>query len=1453
MTTTDTPLSPVSPIQPSPPPIPSRNSSVPSSGSSVTSAPSIATITSTTQNQVQPGDQAPVVQSNPSTHQTFRTDWLPFTLRWYFLLIPISASLAFSIALSVLCWYSGRNYGLGKDDGSSSILFGWRFTPTLVAVLYTQTTVILFEDVKRTEPFARLAGAPSGGASAYGTLLQTPKAWWAILIDLTFKRKNVGKTSWALICGTIVYVLALLAVSPLSSALLTSEEVVVPRTVPFKRLALKANTQYPLNPTRETYFRTISALSHNITTSAWVSDTSLTFPFWPAAESAQLGPHVESNHGSWETNTIQYSSSLTCQNMTLESAEIGMKNWKATDWHQYEYNGTQPLVSFVLTSANRCRYELDVHPGADLAYNGGITWSSATTFHPLEDYGLNIEKLHLNVNVSATSPYARVRTSKECNDQEIIIMSTPWTSPISLDVPGYMWPNQTYTRSPDFRMRALLCETQFSSTQRTISATMSDGSETLLEDAPGEIGTSGKIPQSLVNFTRFQDLSLGDQWKKYVSRQGKVTELASRKPSSPRLTFDEAEVPQWFGFSGLGVVLGSISAWNVTAMIDDRSLTETAARIKGRFFMELVRDTFTDPELMQSVPSQGKVTLLEDRVMVLQEVGIILASCFAMSFLLLLVTFWSSRLPRRPLNLSTDPSSTVGLSILLNPRTTSMSTLRKMHNASKRNIHATLRSETFFTSNSTLFEDDSTRNPKPVTKPRKQRNWRPQAIRLKNLFALGVFLTLLVAALLILQSFSLRSRLYQQAFTHETDLSKFGLSISTFAPISIAPTITSIIVTLWWDQLDMTFRLLQPYIAMSRSPTPISSGAGLTYRSKTWIGAATKAAWHRHWILFLVTVGSTLCQVLTVSMSALFDRRAVDITGQVRLNRTFESRQVPLKTTIAIQFDIQEAEDPTRGQTEKVMDQLYQDSSRNWLYAATVQLSLNGSQLAWTQGEWNFVPVDLSGAQGAGARSNAEENKKNTRGSAIISSRNVTLHTSAMRAWLRCEPVDQTANQSSWLEELPAADLSEGYSPNATDLVDGYQLKRVLFENTTYSTTVLSQRQRVSCCANGSASEPRRAAIGYWSPPAGYPFPYDDQQWPFPFVSKWIVGNPKRFASISNSVATLYYEKPPAIQAASCKPVIDVAEATVLVNQDTGFIYSYNLSTAPQPMKSAWSEVFQRHDLSDSNEHYHRLHMGHLNFTTSFGILFLGGLLGAAEQDADIGSFEDVGKGVLNNAFRFRDQVRGLNMDLMSYSMYELAGQDPEALLNYTTLTTHANRTFQTFFQHFVNNKLSKTEGGWAYQKINEKLEGLGRPVDINGTAMPNRTYAVLDTNNTVAASVSNRVQVLYVSPLATYLSVGITIWLIGTTAVITCIQRKYTSSLLRNVELIADVLVLVAGSDRFLELVQEKGIALKRNSDVLTKLGWFKGRDGQVRWGIEVVGGREAIEWVDPPMKAFP
>lgn len=332
-------------------------------------------------------------------------------------------------------------------------------------------------------------------------------------------------------------------------------------------------------------------------------------------------------------------------------------------------------------------------------------WSSATTFLPVRDETLNIEKLVVPMSVSSDSPSARLRTSDKCRDRDMILSSTPWTSPLTLSRAEPLWPNQTYKRSPEFRMRALLCDSRYSTSTRTVTASMSLGKTPLLENAPGGNEKIERISQSLVDLAMFQNVSLQNQWKSYVDANSMNEEAELTTPAEPSPVDGPTLITQRPGFSGMAAVLGILSAWNVTSLLDDPYLSDQAANIKGRFFMETVRESLGNPGLTQSETLPGKVTAVEDRVIVLREVGITLAVLFMVSFILLVTIFWMTRLPQRPLNLPSDPSSTVGMSILLDPTLTAMNTLRRLHSASRSDIHNALRSETFFTTNSTMYEN----------------------------------------------------------------------------------------------------------------------------------------------------------------------------------------------------------------------------------------------------------------------------------------------------------------------------------------------------------------------------------------------------------------------------------------------------------------------------------------------------------------------------------------------------------------------------------------------------------------------------------------------------------------------------------------------------------------------------------------------------------------------------
>jgi hypothetical protein len=239
---------------------------------------------------------------------------------------------------------------------------------------------------------------------------------------------------------------------------------------------------------------------------------------------------------------------------------------------------------------------------------------------------------------------------------------------------------------------------------------------------------------------------------------------------------------------------------------------------------------------------------------------------------------------------------------------------------------------------------------------------------------------------------------------------------------------------------------------------------------------------------------------------------------------------------------------------------------------------------------------------------------------------------------------------------------------------------------------------------------------------------------------------------------------------------------------------------------------------------------------------------------------------IADNTFKIRDTTRGLNLDLMSYSMYTLAGKDPDALLNSTTMLRLAQKTFQTYFQHFVSTNREPNATMGAYQLIGDEIDPAllnssrelwterdGRPdYQLDHDWEPQYSYPKLDTKRTVDGTVATRVEMLRMSPAATWISVVSLAWLICTTVALLMLQRRYLGNLIRDIESIADVLTLVAGSESLLKLLRDtEPRDLVRNKQICTKLGWFRTRSGQVRWGIEVVGdvGLGPVEWLDGPI----
>jgi hypothetical protein len=219
------------------------------------------------------------------------------------------------------------------------------------------------------------------------------------------------------------------------------------------------------------------------------------------------------------------------------------------------------------------------------------------------------------------------------------------------------------------------------------------------------------------------------------------------------------------------------------------------------------------------------------------------------------------------------------------------------------------------------------------------------------------------------------------------------------------------------------------------------------------------------------------------------------------------------------------------------------------------------------------------------------------------------------------------------------------------------------------------------------------------------------------------------------------------------------------------------------------------------------------------------------------------GDSLKDKVFNMRDNATGLNLDFMSYAAYAQVGLDPTALLNAETLANTSQKVFSTFFQHFVSNNISRELGGYVYQPIGMKLS-VNPPMNDpplqhtpDGSVAPKFEDIIRNTNETNTATISTRVEVLRINPVAFWMATSILIWVIITIISLASVQRKYYGGMMRNVECIADMLVLIAGSERLLAVIREKGIdTILKEDKILTRLGWFRDADGTMRWRIELV-----------------
>ncbi|KAI1362078.1 hypothetical protein F5Y08DRAFT_355579 [Xylaria arbuscula] len=1318
--------------------------------------------------------------------------WLPYTLRWpCFLAIAVFACLL-EIALVVVHSISWRNAGLVTDNGSGILQVGSKFAPTLLATIYVFLASVLLDDVKRTEPFARLCSP--NGAPADLSVSWTADAWWDALFSSFPNRRK--KTSWALLCATLSFIFGFTIISPLSSSLIVSQTVIMNQKTQFRQLNIGPERPINTQPVSETYYRTISSILRNVTTSAWISDKYAIVPFWPTSiDTAPLGPILFDTDQSWEATTSIFSTELICEPIRL----INTTDTKVGGGDLSLLDGKNAIIS----SQGGCSINLQYGELGHFALFGGIVWATLN-----ETWG---DSANIAMSGGNKSSY-------------FVGRSTARVSLVNGQTLVYIDESQYYAnREP--------------------------------------------MPQTIGNESALQSAFLSSDWGVHLSASD-IT-MYSQAGDTTRVVYE-----------GPGNILGAVYDFSPEGMRADSAerRMNITQRIKQRFFGELVRDTFNEYQFDEPTDTSGTIITSPRRLVVVSAVAITLEVILLIIIVLLSTTFVLTRPTRRPLGLNADPTPTMNIGKLLSDDDKTMRTFLGSSSGTKDDAKATLIGHQYRieggklrlvsgkpTSNNTNTNSTHIGPRKDLSQSQKSKDGpdNPTIFGIWSLLLLIVLLTSVMISILTLYIYSLKHKLYQKAFVYTVSVSLGGVDLGDVNPASILTTLVAVIIGLWWGSIDTNMRRVQPFLALAMGPVPGSKGASISYRSSYLLWASFRAVKRKHWVLFLVCTGAFLSQILTIAMSSLWSRQPGEISVTMQIPKTLDLRQVPILSTGQVSHS-------PRGLDRRstVLANLFGNLRASWVYGAVVQLSLNGPEPSWSSQGWNFVPVDLTSTTKTDGSTllHTTDNASNPIDSWLTK---VTVETEGIRGRLECSEYDFLDNTSLWLTEWR---LPEGATLNP-QISHGYELSRNfylgLYDPNTYywdpsqepesdledldhrRTTLFSSDRRLQCCQNGTGDDISQASIGYWSPnlvnPQTY-YPAISESWPANFTVKWIRGRAVEANLLKSRGAEevrLIWTEQPQMTALNSSPSM----AT------NGRVLDFRLLSEPQGDEFAWTDDFLAYRTPDGYSYTET----DVNMTTSHGILFTLGLLGAADLENFIGA-TFIGDVPGSEAFAIPEAERleeqtfnirqsGLNVDYMSYAMLSLANNNHSALLDAEVLRSAAQKTFSTFFQHYVNNNVSLASGGYVYQSSGERLPtDIGEPFDGNfPKKTTTTTTAGSDANGNGTAKMVNSVvsrpmEILSMSEPAAWICVFILGYLITTCILLTIASRNYNRLLLQEVNSIADVASLIAGSNRLLKAARERSLENLKHDDAFEAiLDWFLTEQGDLRWGIEIVGKPDA------------
>jgi hypothetical protein len=728
---------------------------------------------------------------------------------------------------------------------------------------------MIAEDVKRTEAFARMTSPEP--IAANHTLFYIPKVWWKSVFIALSPRRNGGHRRWVLSLSSLAAGISVLVISTFSSSVFVTRDVVIRTATQLQRYTPQQNGSIVLLPKRDTYTRASSGFVYNATTSLWVSDSHVVLPFTTPGTNP---PILE--EGTWAAKTKVLRMESMCTSLELvEKTDI---NIMFTSAGSSLCNGTcyKSSRGLKLRSEDSCEVQsqtpiaVTVEEGggsvisdlvdgffADtMALQGGMMWTNLSSAYVswqnlIEEHGKDPP---IDSGGSAVLDQWR-RTfiygfSDQCRNRDLLFISPPWFAERILPSPS-SWQEDYWA---NFTARAEICTPKYTSADVSVTAVIGGATPRVFFDNKEFDKNAKANSDNLLDISRLDEFAFGSAWLKYFPAPAGNSDIE--------------------GFEGVSMLLAKAFAFKIENLLSNGTLATEASRLRSRFSSELVSSSVLEANTKATEDVHGAFLNTESRIVVIPGVAIalaillLLAACYAVAIL----HFASQH--RRPLNLRSDPSAMTGVVPLMETTSSIAAALRTWTEHERTQIQARMGHQQCSLRSSQLSEvdlGDDKENSEAVTPKAKglfrirgrnsgqkypsKSDWRPSMLHKTWLSVLSLALVAMAIAMLVLRKFGDEEVLFQTAFVQQVNLSLFHTS---FSPHSLIATFIAVLIGLCWDNADKAVRTLQPYLAMSEEPPEPSRGISISYESSYWIWAAIKSARCRHWLLSLVTVGTTL-------------------------------------------------------------------------------------------------------------------------------------------------------------------------------------------------------------------------------------------------------------------------------------------------------------------------------------------------------------------------------------------------------------------------------------------------------------------------------------------------------------------------------------------------------------------------------------------------------------------